>query len=871
MDNINVTVKSKNPAVEPKSLKELTTEVAEVKGTIGDIYESVEQSEQDVERLNEAYNNSDDFIIGPDNKMKRKPKAYAPAEYSGLGEIYLDKNMKFLGREFEEFVSNPNVPHPGESIGDPDGIVYDRVRQAFLGYRNIEGSRMYTDTWDEQEDYTAASGYKYLCTSTDTAYKWQNGDLVETAAINGNVLTQAMLDFEHTIYHIQYDYDLNGRTIEVPEGCVLQFEGGSLRNGTLVGDNTKIEAGLIKIFDTNIVISGSWQVTETYPEWFGAKEDDSSFDNAPIMKKAIEFANLIGTDVSCKAGKYHFLTPIIIDLYTIISIYGVNQKRSKTGLGDYSGTVFYIHGDSFIKGNAVLPQTIIIQGTIKDITFLSENVYANSIFEAITCRQFVFESCRVNKFSSFVHGRISNVSKIHKCEFSYCKHLVDYDYSADSAIVDSDITDNYINGSVPYSYGETVMITGSITHTSILNNFIDYFRYIFKREDASHVSISTATIISGNIFDYCYSFVKHNPVQCFTFTNNIIKMCSWDYAKGATGSYWDTYGDESIKNTVWVFINSYSLSDCVICDNVFQWGDFFIIVGYNKRISNTVISNNRLFNSVDLLYINKPTNDSIGNKIDGYKWGDDLMNNKPYGNVRWSSYVSYNEGSIVSAIFPWNNSNGGGKTKFYPICFTRDYVGNLFLSAYMDSATNFRKWIQTNPEDGSNVVDTYTDDNSNVVYMKNKSTNRVSSCLNSDLFTLQIAELISVGDIIYLYDVGVYVKRTANNYNLNGFTFDKNFVVNNYGTVVYLAGTAPVSPFINQTYRNTNTNKVLRYNGIEWADATLIFYPYPCAGSIRPPKHLANGQTPFFDTSLATPRPIWNNGTNWVDATGATV
>lgn len=37
----------------------------------------------------------------------------------------------------------------------------------------------------------------------------------------------------NTIYIIQYDYTLNGETITVPEGCVLWFQGGRLKNGTL--------------------------------------------------------------------------------------------------------------------------------------------------------------------------------------------------------------------------------------------------------------------------------------------------------------------------------------------------------------------------------------------------------------------------------------------------------------------------------------------------------------------------------------------------------------------------------------------------------------------------------------------------------------
>ena len=55
-----------------------------------------------------------------------------------------------------------------------------------------------------------------------------------------NLLTQEMIGKENTIYIIQYDYNLNGQTITIPEGCVLQFDGGSFINGTVQGNDTYV-------------------------------------------------------------------------------------------------------------------------------------------------------------------------------------------------------------------------------------------------------------------------------------------------------------------------------------------------------------------------------------------------------------------------------------------------------------------------------------------------------------------------------------------------------------------------------------------------------------------------------------------------------
>lgn len=55
-----------------------------------------------------------------------------------------------------------------------------------------------------------------------------------------NILTQSMLKETNTIYEIRYNYDLNGETVRVPDGCILYFKGGTISNGVLLLNNTYI-------------------------------------------------------------------------------------------------------------------------------------------------------------------------------------------------------------------------------------------------------------------------------------------------------------------------------------------------------------------------------------------------------------------------------------------------------------------------------------------------------------------------------------------------------------------------------------------------------------------------------------------------------
>lgn len=38
------------------------------------------------------------------------------------------------------------------------------------------------------------------------------------------------------IYEVRYDFDLEGKELTIPKGCILVFKGGCLYNGLVVGE-----------------------------------------------------------------------------------------------------------------------------------------------------------------------------------------------------------------------------------------------------------------------------------------------------------------------------------------------------------------------------------------------------------------------------------------------------------------------------------------------------------------------------------------------------------------------------------------------------------------------------------------------------------
>lgn len=94
---------------------------------------------------------------------------------------------------------------------------------------------------------------------------------------------------ENTIYEIRYDFDLGGGAdpIQIPAGCVLKFEGGSLKNGTIECQGTFISNGCkSQIFDS-VELVGTVANDELFLSWW---LDEEAYDNTVAMQSCINAA-----------------------------------------------------------------------------------------------------------------------------------------------------------------------------------------------------------------------------------------------------------------------------------------------------------------------------------------------------------------------------------------------------------------------------------------------------------------------------------------------------------------------------------------------------------------------------------------------------
>ena len=147
---------------------------------------------------------------------------------------------------------------------------WNKIKQLILGNRPYEPTEF------------SGKGYKVLEKNIQTV-----------DGVKKNVLTAVMLSEENTIYEIRYDFDLNGETIEMQEGCTLNFCGGSLKNGTIRFNNSYLCGNVNILTELNGTIKNDY----VYIDWFGAEKNNVDFDNSIIFYKLFNLENNKSFDI----------------------------------------------------------------------------------------------------------------------------------------------------------------------------------------------------------------------------------------------------------------------------------------------------------------------------------------------------------------------------------------------------------------------------------------------------------------------------------------------------------------------------------------------------------------------------------------------
>lgn len=661
-----------------------------------------------------------------------------------------------------------------------------------------------------------------------------------------NVLTQSMINTANTIYVIQYDYDLNGITISIPDNSILQFNGGTLSNGTINGNNTVIHSNLIKIFDDNIFLKGNWNITYIYPEWFGAIPYKKDVLNNPTgsitLSKALEESN----------NAFDKLKDILI--YTNIHSICLNALYYITKEIDINVTQYYNNG-------------INITGNGTDTGFI---VQINDISASIIS---------INKNSKVIS------------QYDYLSNFAIYvtkDSQLDSAILLYEIIrSTCVDVKV---YGGFAKFEKGIYHLhSVVNNNI--FLNVFER------CVGVNSIKGGGIH---YSHETYQP------TLQSIQNCIFQQLAGAAieaeptpitgGGFGGIIQGNELEGNIKGAIALSGIHNLSVRNNYFECADYNQLINYFDNVPPAVFTfgiitgatdNNYLTNIIGLDFSNNQIGGSTGNIdyaiiICSTKAGGRTVNVNIIGNIinpsvtknigakyitklQYCTNININDNYFnvnyddVDNNFPIDIVNGSDNSNVSGINYSYKTNKVSFDANYKFSHSNGLGIIRTSAFD---IINNYP-------YLVPKGTSLIPILYSGDFIFLETNNTI--------YKV---IKGGRLHYNTNAsFVAGSNIIVCSGAIWNWNVG-----DIINSDYINNGTavitsidgnNFTISENAIntinDWLTDAIVL-PYELSSSIRTsgttsqrPNYrytkIPNGFK-YFDTSLG--KPTWWNGTTWI-------
>lgn len=276
--------------------------------------------------------------------LSLKDRVYNPLSFSGKGYKILRKNIKPVSLAVTKIIVGSIPTVDGAIVFTINGVevsvdmVTTTMTSTDLVAQKI--AEKLTETMTEYEVSKDASTITLTrkfggVISTPSSFSAVNTGIScsitdSTKKELRNILTPIMMNQPNTIYVIRYDFDLNGETIEMQEGCTLKFEGGSLHNGIVKGNNTHIAESKVKLFD-NIILRGTFDVPYLYYDNFGVIADAEDNNNADIINKTNGFIKNTNVNTLTFASSLYYINKqIAIEL---------NPREETLNIIGYSVTI----------------------------------------------------------------------------------------------------------------------------------------------------------------------------------------------------------------------------------------------------------------------------------------------------------------------------------------------------------------------------------------------------------------------------------------------------------------------------------------------------------------------------------------------------
>lgn len=708
--------------------------------------------------------------------------------------------------------------------------------------KQLIGNKSVTNLPDE-EDITVTDNQTLKLKDKEYAPKDYSGMgrvYLRKHYVNGvNTLTQHMMRKPNTIYIIQYDYCLAGQTIEVPENCVLDFQGGSLRNGIIVANKTMfINHNLI-----DVRLSGVYSIDDLpmfeYPDFYN---NEFYIDRDYIVDCSDFYPNYV---FDFKGKKFRVFSrcdslkgSFIYRLQYMNSVVFKNATFIGDLKDDYSNIAErYI----FLNPPIDIFQCGVVEiDNVKFININSMSLQVSRINNAIIKNVHIY-NCNIG----FSVGKKTNIKKYTNIPTSV--KIIDCSVDCIKDFGSLDINEKY---------GGIGIYVNLIDNVSIENcrikNTLDTATKTDGCNNVTYMNCSCSFFGKDGIK---IQSVNNTPIR----NSHIINCSSTDKFEGRPDGKSGLGILGTWSGSVCGCVSDAKNKDIYVSKN---WSDLRIgTLGYGNSRTIKISNNMLLCNSVEL-YISITGSLLIENNYFGgkgminFSGKSAIVTNNTFYNklISISSDVCLLSDNYINSVIEINDLYDVDRT------IKSVFVKNNFIECLDDMLLNIRIGFKSVYFDNNYI--SHKDNTNKYLIRPRKQLNGIVFFNNNTIDSDNDITVISLGSS---GQVGGFVAyRNISNFNIVFFQgqWASKFVYKTDDTIIV----ENLSYVYKGNIVYTCDGKYLALGGNKYA--RINDYYFTDIANMKTNENLKDG---FIGIDKTTNKVVWWNGTNWIDATGATV
>ena len=835
--------------VDTMSQKAITDELEAQDNAIEDIREDTEKLGERVEEAEEKVNNMGDVVdeIKSHAPVSARPAGFKP-DIDLTPEIMVDRAWRdHEGNVIRDTyitrrgLRNEIIDITNQQVTDlkPGSVDPDDLSEAT---KQLIGNKSVTNLPDE-EDITVTDNQTLKLKDKEYAPKDYSGMgrvYLRKHYVNGvNTLTQHMMRKPNTIYIIQYDYCLAEQTIEVPENCVLDFQGGSLRNGIIVANKTMfINHNLI-----DVRLSGVYSIDDLpmfeYPDFYN---NEFYIDRDYIVDCSDFYPNYV---FDFKGKKFRVFSrcdslkgSFIYRLQYMNSVVFKNATFIGDLKDDYSNIAErYI----FLNPPIDIFQCGVVEiDNVKFININSMSLQVSRINNAIIKNVHIY-NCNIG----FSVGKKTNIKKYTNIPTSV--KIIDCSVDCIKDFGSLDINEKY---------GGIGIYVNLIDNVSIENcrikNTLDTATKTDGCNNVTYMNCSCSFFGKDGIK---IQSVNNTPIR----NSHIINCSSTDKFEGRPDGKSGLGILGTWSGSVCGCVSDAKNKDIYVSKN---WSDLRIgTLGYGNSRTIKISNNMLLCNSVEL-YISITGSLLIENNYFGgkgminFSGKSAIVTNNTFYNklISISSEVCLLSDNYINSVMEINDLYDVGRT------IKSVFVKNNFIECLDDMLLNIRIGFKSVYFDNNYI--SHKDNTNKYLIRPRKQLNGIVFFNNNTIDSDNDITVISLGSS---GQVGGFVAyRNISNFNIVFFQgqWPSEFVYKTDDTIIV----ENLSYVYKGNIVYTCDGKYLALGGNKYA--RINDYYFTDIANMKTNENLKDG---FIGIDKTTNKVVWWNGTNWIDATGATV